>query len=603
MAHLQREVATRLLTLTSAEGRPGLAAAEPSLEAILALSYDALPDDGARAALRRLAIFGGQPLDYDAAAMAAVWQVDEEEALELRLALVEAGLVERTPRDGEPRYALHQVIAHFARARLAADPGEERAAALAHARHYSHVVGGYDDAIREGRMTYGAPLEWENVAVALERLAAQSAADDEAAAILLDYARSWRNVLYNNHDPRRLRWLHAAVATAQRVGSAWDQANVLKAQGDVLYFLDQRQDALAKYDAALALFRTVGARLGEANVSSALARYMFSQDREAAVASLQQVRGLREQIGDIYGLANDLRNFATVLIQEGRGTDALPYLEEAKQLFLSRNLTKDAQIVDAQLQLAGPASALFQPEALSALASNPMGFLEDMAAAMENIDIASLLPMLPPVLQQAIATNDLGVMQEALTNHLPPKFAEILEGILNPDMIKDQLRHLAATARETGDHEALVHHLHDLCDICIEDDDTQTLLAAAEELIALGAADADIYCYLAEAAFEMGNFEQGHQAYQQAINLEPENGMIRRNYVNHLISHSMLDEAAIHLDAAARIEPDALYLALRRAELAKAHGDQVETARWAEEALRRQPNWNEAQALLDWARG
>ncbi|QLQ06279.1 MAG: hypothetical protein HZY76_09670 [Anaerolineae bacterium] len=54
--------------------------------------------------------------------------------------------------------------------------------------------------------------------------------------------------------------------------------------------------------------------------------------------------------------------------------------------------------------------------------------------------------------------------------------------------------------------------------------------------------------------------------------------MIRRNYVNHLISHSMLDEAAIHLDAAARIEPDALYLALRRAELAKAHGDQVETA-------------------------
>ncbi|QLQ06274.1 MAG: hypothetical protein HZY76_09645 [Anaerolineae bacterium] len=81
-------------------GRPGLAAAEPSLEAILALSYDALPSD-ARAPLRRLAVFGGQPLDYDAAAMAAVWQVDEEEALELRLALVEAGLVERTPRDGE----------------------------------------------------------------------------------------------------------------------------------------------------------------------------------------------------------------------------------------------------------------------------------------------------------------------------------------------------------------------------------------------------------------------------------------------------------------------------------------------------------------------
>ncbi|QLQ06276.1 MAG: tetratricopeptide repeat protein [Anaerolineae bacterium] len=82
----------------------------------------------------------------------------------------------------------------------------------------------------------------------------------------------------------------AALALFRTVGDRLGEANVLQAQGDVLYFLKQTQDALAKYDAALALFRTVGARLGEANVSSALARYMFSQDREAAVASLQQVR-------------------------------------------------------------------------------------------------------------------------------------------------------------------------------------------------------------------------------------------------------------------------------------------------------------------------
>jgi hypothetical protein len=53
------------------------------------------------------------------------------------------------------------------------------------------------------------------------------------------------------------------------------------------------------------------------------------------------------------------------------------------------------------------------------------------------------------------------------------------------------------------------------------------------------------------------------------------------------------------LDAAEALDPDALYLALRRAELAKARGDQPEAERWADEALRRQPDWDEAQALLD----
>ncbi len=307
VARLQGEVATRLLALPAAEGRLGLAETESPLEAILALSYDALPDDGARQALRRLAVFGGQPLDYDAAAMQAVWQVDNEQALDLRLALVDAGLVETAQGSGATRYALHQVIAAFADARLALDPDEKRAAALLHAQHYDGVLGGYDNAISAGRMTYGAPLEWENVAIALERLAAASPADDAAAAILLDYARSWRNILFNNHDPRRVRWLAAAVAAARRVGEPWDLANVLKAQGDVLAFLDQRQEALAKYEEALGLFRAVGARLGEANVLQAQGDVLaFLDQRQEALAKYEEALGLFRAVGARLGEANVL---------------------------------------------------------------------------------------------------------------------------------------------------------------------------------------------------------------------------------------------------------------------------------------------------------
>ncbi|GIK75748.1 MAG: hypothetical protein BroJett021_47360 [Chloroflexota bacterium] len=62
-----------------------------------------------------------------------------------------------------------------------------------------------------------------------------------------------------------------------------------------------------------------------------------------------------------------------------------------------------------------------------------------------------------------------------------------------------------------------------------------------------------------------------------------------------------LDEAAAQLAVAARLEPDAPYLALRYAELAKARKNCNEAAEWATEALRRQPEWVEAQEILAWA--
>jgi len=42
---------------------------------------------------------------------------------------------------------------------------------------------------------------------------------------------------------------------------------------------------------------------------------------------------------------------------------------------------------------------------------------------------------------------------------------------------------------------------------------------------------------------------------------------------------------------------------LRRAELAKAQGDRPAAQRWTAEALHRQPAWDEAQAIAEWAAG
>ncbi|GIV80616.1 MAG: hypothetical protein KatS3mg050_5010 [Litorilinea sp.] len=132
-------------------------------------------------------------------------------------------------------------------------------------------------------------------------------------------------------------------------------------------------------------------------------------------------------------------------------------------------------------------------------------------------------------------------------------------------------------------------------------EDWAGVVEAAEELVALGASDGAIWAMLADARSRLGDEMAAAEAYARAVELDGQNAMLRRNYVNTLIALNRLEDAAAQLAVAAQLEPDAPYLPLRYAELAKARGDRQEARRWALEALRRQPGWDEAQALLDWA--
>ena len=95
--------------------------------------------------------------------------------------------------------------------------------------------------------------------------------------------------------------------------------------------------------------------------------------------------------------------------------------------------------------------------------------------------------------------------------------------------------------------------------------------------------------------------EDGLAVYAEIAVLLPEAGWVQRNYAESLIRLERLDEAEAQLDRAGALEPDAPYLALHRASLAKARNDRAGAQEWAEESLRRNPGWDEAQALWDWA--
>ena len=331
VAHLHRRL-DHLLEWPAALPRLGILAENPPLGAVLQLSYAALSPD-LRASFRRLAVFGAQPLDFDAEAMQSVWDCPSEQAAERRATLVDFGLLTRldaAPAGVDVRFTLHQVLHAYARSLLATDHAEAHAAGLSHAAHYARVVSTYNDAIARGAMTYDRPWEWEQVAWAVAWLAPQVAAQQDSAEALLAFARTWRNVLTNNYDPRRTHWVTLAVTAAVTAGSAWDQANTLKAQGDVYRFQDRNDAALAVYGEALGLFRQVGSRLGEANTLKAQGQLALAAgDETRALVLLEQAHSLYRAVGDRVGPANLGIILADAAAARGELAAAIEYLQPA----------------------------------------------------------------------------------------------------------------------------------------------------------------------------------------------------------------------------------------------------------------------------------
>ncbi len=286
----------------------------------LAVLHAALAFVGGAEERRLRAVATGHPAD-----------ADEDAALDFRDGVLRPAERANLLNCEGRRYDLEPPVRAYLERRRPPEPGDRRAYELRHAEAHLPIVADYDTAIREGRMTYSAPLEWSNVAAALDWLKGQATGDDDAARLLVRYAQRWRNVLFNNYDPRRLAWLEAARGAAERVGSPWEQANVLQALGDVQQFRDDRDAALSHYQEALALFRAVGSKLGEANVLQALGDVQqFRKDMDAALSHYQEALALFRAVGDRLGEAN-------VLVEQSRLALIAGDQPEAERLFAQAN--------------------------------------------------------------------------------------------------------------------------------------------------------------------------------------------------------------------------------------------------------------------------
>jgi hypothetical protein len=108
----------RLKEMKGYERRPNLAEGELSLDAIISLSYDAMPSDDTRAAAASLSVLGAAPFDFNRRAIEVAWGVigvapgsDDARADGWIRAFVASGLLERNP--ATHRYSLHQTVHAF----------------------------------------------------------------------------------------------------------------------------------------------------------------------------------------------------------------------------------------------------------------------------------------------------------------------------------------------------------------------------------------------------------------------------------------------------------------------------------------------------------
>jgi len=286
-----------------------------------------------------------------------------------------------------------------------------------------------------------------------------------------------------------------ALGLFRAVGDRLGEANVLKAQGDVLYFLKRTDEALEKYAEALGLFRAVGARLGEANVLQAQGDvHRWKREYDSARAMYESALNLYLQVGARQGTANAYLGLGRTALAEGSGAEAVQWTQRAIDIHASNQSRYDVAL-DCQT-LAEAYKVIDRPEdAIEALRRSILLYAE-----IDLIDWA---------------------------NSVRTSLGNLLE--------------------------------------------------------------------------ELGRVEESLNVYGEAVSAQPEAAWLRRNYAEGLTKSQRLAEAAEQLDRAEELQPDAPYLALRRAELAQAQGDRTQAAAWASEALRRQPDWDEAQALLAWA--
>ena len=302
--------------------------------------------------------------------LAAVLGEMEEPQVQRRLdQLVALALVEM-PKDTVGRYRFHDLVREFGREKLETE--QEVVLTRKALEWYGTTADQMDDFVQ-------ANIRSQRAATIAED-AEQSIAEIDAALLSVGLAwfrAEWLNVLEGIkwakmtenaeiavklfacgmhfaglQGQRKLVFLEAgeqALEAARGANDRLGEANTLQAIGDVLQFLDQRQDALNRYETAIDIYRQVGDRLGEANTLKAIGD--LQEDPANGVKQFQKAMKIYQDIGDEYSQSRILAtSLAPAYIKLNQPYQAKEAYEKALRFFEKIDLEAGIELCKDRLK-------------------------------------------------------------------------------------------------------------------------------------------------------------------------------------------------------------------------------------------------------------
>ncbi|MBT2228201.1 tetratricopeptide repeat protein [Nonomuraea sp. NEAU-A123] len=319
-----------------------------ALRSALDLSYRALHPDAARL-YRLLGLVPGNTFGGDATA--ALADISRMEARRLLGELTDANLLTDIS-DGRYRFHHALVRLHAAQLVTAEDQREAREGAegrllawyLATAARAERQLRPYRTGLpRDAEPPPAEPTDFGGPQDALGWLASERA--NLSAAVTLAHARGrevtswqladamWALFLYMGHHVERVGVEETGLAAARAAGDAYAEAKMLNRLGLSLNDLGRYDDAVARFDEALEIWRRLGERGREAGSLRRLGLVAAGRgDHDAAIARFTASIAMYRELGADRKAALGLTDLAGVLVAQGRGPDAVIHLEQARGL-------------------------------------------------------------------------------------------------------------------------------------------------------------------------------------------------------------------------------------------------------------------------------
>jgi tetratricopeptide (TPR) repeat protein len=294
--------ATERLGLAGTSSRQGSDREPLSLQEVVELSLNALPDDATRDAFVELGVFAPKPGDFSRAAALAVWQVTEQVGDAILRTLHGRGLLEIT---GQDRFTVHQVLAAVASVRLA---GRVEVAA----RHFDHYLAPVD-ADREA---------WQAIAAELPQIQqawnwVSNAAGEDRRVLQLAVA------LQTFMERRGLRaqqrvWLERAVVAARALKDSAEEGRLSGSLGLCLWQLGEHREAIDCLDHALAIARQAGDRPAEGRHLGSLGLVWASAMlRDKAIDHFEEALVIARELDDQQAEGSHLGALGLAWVEEG----------------------------------------------------------------------------------------------------------------------------------------------------------------------------------------------------------------------------------------------------------------------------------------------